>query len=309
MISSEQVQALRKQHYQATLVSRRMVHEELAILRVRPDAPLHAHRAGQYTTLGLGMWEPRHPLAAPEIIKPGEETHLIRRQYSLSHSIIKNNGELLTEPAQELEFFIVMVRGGDTDEVPALTPRLFRLNEGDRLFLGEKILGQYTLDGVQPHDTVLFFSTGTGEAPHNYMVWELLQRGHRGLILAACCVRLKQDLAYLAVHEHLMRLYPQYQYVPLATREPGQVGKRYLQDLVTSGELEQRLGDKFAPAHTHVFLCGNPLMIGVPVVDKLTKMKSYPTPIGMVQLLEERGFTADSKALKVKGQVHFEEYW
>ena len=77
MISSEQTQALRKQHYQATLVSKRMIHEELAILRVRPDVPLHAHRAGQYTTLGLGMWEPRHPLAVPETIKPGNDLFIV----------------------------------------------------------------------------------------------------------------------------------------------------------------------------------------------------------------------------------------
>ena len=141
MIPSEQVQALRQQHYQATLVSKRMVHEELVILRVRPDAPLHAHQAGQYTTLGLGMWEPRHPLAVPEIIKPGEETHLIRRQYSLSHSILEENGQLLTDYAKELEFYIVLMRGGDTDDVPALTPRLFQLNEGDRLFLRRENTG------------------------------------------------------------------------------------------------------------------------------------------------------------------------
>lgn len=308
MIPSEQAQALRQQHYQATLVSKRMVHEALAILRVRPDAPLHAHRGGQYTTLGLGMWEPRHPKAAPEIIKPGTETHLIRRQYSLSHSILNDQGELLNDQGNELEFYIVMVLD-ESDEVPALTPRLFQLKEGDRLFLGEKILGQYTLDGVNPDDTVLFFSTGTGEAPHNYMLWELLHRGHRGPILAACCVRHRHDLAYLAVHEQLMRQYPQYQYLPLVTRDPGTPQKRYLQDLVTSGELEQRLGKPLDPEHMHAFLCGNPKMIGVPVYDKVTKLKTYPSPKGLVQVLEERGFTADSKALKVKGHVHFEEYW
>ncbi|MFT3880638.1 MAG: ferredoxin--NADP reductase [Gemmatales bacterium] len=308
MIPSEQAQALRQQHYQATLVSKRLVHEALAILRVRPDAPLHAHRGGQYTTLGLGMWEPRHPKAAPELIKPGSETHLIRRQYSLSNSILNEQGQLIPEPNHEIEFYIVMVLE-EADEAPALTPRLFQLNEGDRLFLGEKILGQYTLDGVQDDDTVLFFSTGTGEAPHNYMLWELLHRGHHGPILAACCVRHRHDLAYLAVHEQLMRQYPQYQYVPLVTRDPGNPQKRYLQDLVTSGELEQRLGKPLDPEHMHAFLCGNPKMIGVPVYDKLTKLKTYPSPPGLVQVLEERGFTADSKALKVKGHVHFEEYW
>ena len=308
MISSEQVQALRQQHYQATLVSRRVIHEELAILRVRPDAPLHAHRAGQYTTLGLGMWEPRHPLAVPEVIKPGNETHLIRRQYSISHPMIDVHGKLCTEALQDVEFYIVLMRG-DATSVPSLTPRLFMLNEGDRLFLGEKILGHYYVDDIRPDDAVILFSTGTGEAPHNYMLWELLKNGHRGPILAACCVRHNRDLAYHADHQQLMHLFPQYRYMALTTREPGQLGKRYLQDLLKSGDLEREFGHQLNPASTHVYLCGNPSMIGVPVIDRATKEKSYPTPVGMVQLLEERGFVADNKALKIKGNVHFEEYW
>lgn len=309
-MSSDEIQKLRDQHYQATLVSKRLLHEDLGIFRVRPDMPPLPHLAGQYTTLGLGGWEPRHPEAVAEILKPGEESRLIRRQYSLSHPMLNVDGSLVEGSPTELEFYIVFVRGEAGDgTVPALTPRLFQLEPGARLFLGEKITGHFTLDGVQPDDTVLFFSTGTGEAPHNYMLWELLHRGHRGPILAACCVRELRDLGYRETHEKLMAMYPQYKYVPLATREPGQVSKRYVQDLLTSGELEHLLGQPLVPASTHVFLCGNPKMIGVPIIDRATKAKSYPTPVGMVQLLEERGFTADSKARKVKGNVHFEEYW
>lgn len=49
--------------------------------------------------------------------------------------------------------------------------------------------------------------------------------------------------------------------------------------------------------------------IGVPTIDRTTKVKTYPATVGMVQLLEERGFIADAKALKLRGNVHFEEYW
>jgi len=66
-----------------------------------------------------------------------------------------------------------------------------------------------------PTITVLFLSTGTGEAPHNYMLWELLKRNHRGKMLAACCVRYRRDLGYLATQEELMRRYPHYTYLPL----------------------------------------------------------------------------------------------
>jgi len=311
LISAEQQQALRKELYQATLVSKRMVHDELAIFRVQPDAPLPPHKAGQYTTLGLGVWERSEPNRyGREDIKPGEETRLIRRQYSISHPVLNESGDLFKEPPEYLEFFIVLVSGQEQAEkiTPTLTPRLFALQPGDRLFLGEKIIGHYTLDGVQPDDTILLFSTGTGEAPNNYLLWDLLRQQHRGPILAATCVRHARDLGYLALHQQLMQRYSHYHYMPLMTREPGQP-KRYLQDLLTSGDLEKQLQQSLDPKRTHVYLCGNPQMIGVPAIDRGTRVKTYPQPVGMVQLLEERGLTADAKALKIRGNIHFEEYW
>ncbi|HMP17083.1 MAG TPA: ferredoxin--NADP reductase, partial [Gemmatales bacterium] len=238
------------------------------------------------------------------------ESRLIRRQYSISHPILTETGELQGEQSSELEFYIVLVTGNEQKQqvVPTLTPRLFALEPGDRLYVGEKITGHYTLEGVQPTDTVLFFSTGTGEAPNNYLLWSLLRRSHTGRILSASCVRHSKDLGYWATHKKLMEMYENYQYVALTTREPAQP-KKYLQELLTSGELEKLLGKTLDPTQTHVFLCGNPHMIGVPVIDRTTKAKTYPATTGMVELLEQRGFTADAKALKVRGQVHFEEYW
>jgi ferredoxin--NADP+ reductase len=167
----------------------------------------------------------------------------------------------------------------------------------------------YTLDPVRPTDTVLFLGTGTGEAPHNYMTWELLARGHAGKILNACCVRYARDLGYLDTHRALMKQFPNYTYLALTTREPGVTRKVYIQDLIESGELEERLGVPLDPAATHVFLCGNPKMIGVPHRDRDTGATSYPTPVGVVEVLERRGFRADVAATKLKGNVHFEEYW
>src|SRR5207248_169197 len=194
-------------------------------------------------------------------------------------------------------------------KAPALTPRLFMLREGDRLAIGEKITGHFTLDPVKPGDSVVFLSTGTGEAPHNYMLWQLLHRGHTGKILAACCVRYRRDLGYLPIQEELMRRYPNYRYLSLTTREAETVQhKVYIQDLITSGQLEERLGAPLDPARTHVFLCGNPKMIGVPTKDKATGERVYPTPLGVIEILEKRGFRADQGS-KVKGDIHFEEYW
>jgi ferredoxin--NADP+ reductase len=310
-MTPEQVAELRQKRYNTTVASIRMAHSDLMVIRVRPDFARPAHQPGQYSSLGLGNWEPRHPGASEEPLKPGQETQLVRRAYSISCSVLDETGRLLDIDSTDwLEFYIVLVRESEKEPPPALTPRLFMLREGGRLFLGEKITGHYTLDPVKPGDTVLFLATGTGEAPHNYMLWELLRRGHTGRILSACCVRFRRDLAYLAIHEELMRRYPAYTYLSLTTREKDTNNQKvYIQDLITSGHLEERLGQALDAAHTHVYLCGNPKMIGVPVKDRATGQRTYPQPKGVVEILEERGFQADQPQIKLKGNVHFEEYW
>jgi ferredoxin--NADP+ reductase len=193
---------------------------------------------------------------------------------------------------------------------PALTPRLFMVKEGERIFLGEKIAGHFTLEPVQPTDNVIFLSTGTGEAPHNYMLWELLAKNHQGKILAACCVRYQRDLGYAAVHDDLARRYANYKYLKLTTREAQNVNQKvYIQDLITSGQLEERLGDTLDPDRTHVYLCGNPKMIGMPDIDKATGASVFPQPPGVIEILSKRGFHTDQPSLKLKGNIHIEEYW
>jgi ferredoxin--NADP+ reductase len=308
-MTSVETAELCKKSYNATVASIRLANDDLMILRIRPDAGVNPHRPGQYSTLGLGTWEPRAPGCQDEIPKPGEEKKLIRRAYSISCSIVDEAGQLPDRVGQDwLEFYIVLVRHADKAP-PALTPRLFMLKEGDRVFVGEKIAGHYTLEPVKPTDNVLFLSTGTGEAPHNYMLWELFKKKHLGKILSACCVRYARDLGYLDIQNRLMGQYSNYKYLALTTREPGIKHKVYIQDSIVSGELEERLGARLDPATTHVFLCGNPKMIGVPQRNRETGSVTYPQPPGVIEILEARGFKADISATKFKGNIHFEEYW
>lgn len=310
MFTKEQVEEFRKSKYNATVVSIRKVHSDLMVLRVRPDKPLRAHRAGQYTLLGLGFWEPRAEGCQQEDLPEEELTKLARRAYSISSTVLAEDGAL-HDPASHdwIEFYIVLVRESGRAIAPALTPRLFCLEEGSRVFMGEKITGNYNLSLVKPSDDVIFFSTGTGEAPHNYMTLELLRNNHQGSIISACCVRYSKDFGYLQVHDRLMGKYPNYKYLPLATREGDPSKKRYLQDLVISGELEEKLGHKLNPEGTHVFLCGNPAMIGAPDKDKETGERVYPKPQGIIEILENRGFHADQGHGHAPGNIHFEEYW
>src|SRR5262249_31993954 len=129
-MTPEQIAELRRTAYNATLVRLLKVHSDLVIVRIRPDNPLHSHRPGQYTVLGLGHWEPRFPGCQEETLSPEEERRLARRSYSISCSVLDDRGELLDVTANDwLEFYIVLVRETETPKAPALTPRLFMLRE------------------------------------------------------------------------------------------------------------------------------------------------------------------------------------
>jgi ferredoxin--NADP+ reductase len=309
-MTAEEMAELRARRYNATVVYLKFINPDLMVLRVRPDFPRPPHHPGQYCTLGLGYWERRTEGCQEEVLPPGDETKVVRRAYSISCSICSEPGALMRlEENDWLEFYIVLVRENPDGRTPALTPRLFTLREGDRIQIGERVTGHYTLDPVKPGDAVIFLGTGTGEAPHNYMTWELLSRGHAGRVVNVCCVRFARDLGYLETHNALMKQFPNYAYLPLTTREPGAARKVYIQDLISGGELAQVLGGSLDPAATHVFLCGNPKMIGVPARDKETGAVTYPSPTGVIELLEARGFKADVAMLKQKGNIHFEEYW
>ena len=107
-----------------------------------------------------------------------------------------------------------------------------------------------------------------------------------------------------------MEQYPHYTYLSLTTCEKDTIGhKVYIQDLIASGQLAERLGAALDPARTHVYLCGNPNMIGVPVRDRETGARLYPETKGVVELLHGLGFQLDDHANKIKGNIHVEEYW
>src|SRR5437763_1629760 len=242
----EEIAELRQRRYNATVVYLRKTHPDLMILRARPDFPRPEHLPGQYTTLGLGLWEPRFPGCQEEELKPGDEGRLVRRAYSLSCSILDDDEGLLDLALIDwLEFYLVLVRRTeDPHRAPALTPRLFMLREGDRLQVGEKVTGQLTLEPVKPDDNVVFLATGTGEAPHNYMVWHLLRSGHRGRTVSVCCVRYRRDPAYLPAHAPLAAALPNSPYVSLPRGEGSGsvsevIGGYQVKSLLQTGQTSQ----------------------------------------------------------------------
>ncbi|MCU1399085.1 MAG: Flavodoxin reductase family protein [Acidimicrobiales bacterium] len=296
--------ALRAEHYNATITHFEPTHSDLWVLRVRPDHGDVTHLPGQYASLGLGYWEARIDTAEDDDLD-GKWDKMVRRSYSISSRMWDDHGYLTGDlDADELEFYIVLVPP-TPENVPGLTPRLACKRPGDRIYLGPKVAGRYTLGPVtDPSNTLLFFSTGTGEAPHNAMIVELLRKAHHGPIISAVSVRKWADLGYIEQHRALEARYPNYHYLPMPTREPD-VPKQYLQDLIANDVLQARFGIELDPAHTHMFMCGNPAMIGLP--EDVDGELHYPEVTGVVQLLAERGFTLDHR--KTRGNIHFEEYW
>lgn len=312
-LETEEIGQLRQQHYNATIVKRIDVHDDLARFHIRPDNPIPAFEPGQYVAIGLGNWEPRLEGTQPEEVPEKKLRKLSRRAYSISCPMLVDGELAPVDSIDYFEFYITLVRQASSPDKkpPVLTPRLFNLKQGDRVEVQQRITGKYTLGDVQSDDTVLMLGTGTGEAPHNAMVTKLLAEGHRGKVVNVTSVRFSADLAYAREHKTLMEKFDNYRYLPFTTRDPVNldkdhpeyVGKQYLQQLFTSGQLAEAAGDELSPKNTHVFLCGNPAMIGYvpPGADP-------PSSPGMLPLLEEAGFSNEAEC-RGAGCIRFEKYW
>ena len=313
-LDAEEANELRDKFYNATITERIDVHEDLARFRIRPDAPIPPFKPGQYVALGLGNWEPRLVGTQAEQVPENKLRKLTRRAYSISCPMIDPSGALLPVDAVDyLEFYVTLVRHADSPDKkpPVFTPRLFALAVGDRIDVQKKITGHYTLENILPTDTILMLGTGTGEAPHNAMTAKLLADQHQGKIVNVTSVRRRADLAYAVEQAELMKRFPNYRYLPFTTRDPENldtshphyVGKQYLQSLFTSGQLAAAADDPLSPKNTHVFLCGNPAMIGYvpPGADE-------PSTPGMLPLLRKAGFS-DAHDAVGPGTIRFEKYW
>jgi ferredoxin--NADP+ reductase len=264
--------------YNATVIGREEIHADLIILRVRPDAALFDFKPGQFGVLGLTGSAPRIPEAAAEepVTEPDK---MIRRAYSIASSSVER---------RYIEFYLTLISSGQ------LTPRLFALKYGDRVFLGPKASGMFTLDRVAPDKSVVLIATGTGLAPYVSMLRTLLMTETERKFVILHGARYSWDLGYRGELESLARLRPNFTYIPSITRadqDPhfhGRTGR--IQTVLEQGAIEKDSGVELDPAKTDVFLCGNPEM--VKVVKELLAAKGFATGDG-----------------KNPGTIHVEEYW
>lgn len=256
----------------ATLIERHDLNEELAVVRIRPDwGEVDAFKPGQFAMLGFPREEAPGPVG---------KIKFIRRAYSIASS---------PKVRDHIELFVVLVEEGK------LTPRLWTVPEGGRLWLDNRIKGEFTLDDVPNDKDLVLVSTGTGIAPFVSMLRTYHGENRWRKLVMINGVRRVRDLGYREELERIAAEDPSVVYIPLVTREPEDshwAGLRGRVQAVLSNEgLYQELtGSRLDPEQCHVMLCGNPAMI-----------------TGVEKDLHVRGFTTKTK--KEPGNIHFERYW
>ena len=264
--------------YNAVLTGREEINAQLLVMRVQADAALFDFKPGQVAVLGLMGFETRVPEADDEE-PPSEPDKMIRRLYSIASSSVEK---------RYLEFYVNLITSGQ------LTPRLFALRYGHRLYLGRKAGGMFTLDRVAPGKAVLLIATGTGLAPYMSMLRTMLVTDTSRHYVVLHGARYSWDLGYRAELESLARLRPNLTYIPSIARpdeDPhfrGHTGR--IQNLLSKGIVETLSGIQLDPAQVEVFLCGNPEMIQM-----------------VKEILVSSGFKPDQD--KETGTIHAEEYW
>ncbi|MCA9264147.1 MAG: ferredoxin--NADP reductase [Planctomycetales bacterium] len=232
----------------------------LMILRIAAAGwPLPHFEAGQYVVLGLPPDARRCRLSQKELIPPDRDK-LIRRAYSIASSSL--SGEYL-------DFYISLVSDG------ALTPRLFNLGVGDKLWLSSHPVGLFTLGQVPAERHIILVATGTGLAPYMSMLTSHLECGGSRRFAVLHGARHSWDLGYRAELETLQHLCVNFNYEPTIDcpeDEPvpwhGHIGR--VQEIWQAGTLASRWGFSPSPDNSDIFLCGVPGMIDV-MLEQLTR--------------------------------------
>lgn len=262
----------------ATVTMRYEINHGLMVLQVTPDEEMPAFKAGQYTVLGLPGSASRTHLAEPEE-PPADPDKLIKRAYSVASSSLQG---------RYFEFYVALVRTG------ALTPRLFAVEQGQRIHIGSKVVGMFTLEDVDPDHDVVFVATGTGLAPYLSMLRSAYRFDADRTTVVCHGSRVSWDLGYRSEMEGLAARYHDFHYLPIIDekdRDPlwtGPVG--FVNRFFEEGVVGDRLGHDLDPDRTSVFLCGNPLMIR-----------------SMEKLLTGEGFKEHRRG--DPGNLFVEKYW
>lgn len=255
------------------------VSPSMKIFRVAPDGwQLKEFKAGQFVSLGLPGSAARVEGADPDRDEV-EPDKLIKRVYSIASS---------SKNEEYIEFYITLVRSG------ALTPRLFALNIGDKIDLGKKPVGMFTLDAVPEDQNIVLVATGTGVAPYMSMLRSDALGTRTGKIAVLHGAANSWDLGYSSELVLLESLSNKLKYIPTILEPEREAAKwngqtKFVQDIWTDKLIDKAFGSELKPENTHIFLCGNPKMVEA-----------------MNDVLGKEGFKEHKR--KEPGQIHIESW-
>jgi ferredoxin/flavodoxin---NADP+ reductase len=237
--------------YNATVTLKIELAPGTIVLRVKLDDGAFSYEAGQYTVLGLKHSSSRVADAADDRdeVKALPADQMIRRAYSITSN----------SKDDELEFVITLVRSGD------LTPRLFRLKEGSRIFVENRASGIFTLDVSSGTRDLLLVATGTALAPYLSMIRTELPETYEHQFVVVQCAAVSWDLVFRAQLEELDEKSKHLTYLSTITEpERDKTWNGLIGDVVSllkAGEIEDIVGMPITPDRFDVFLAGNPAMI------------------------------------------------
>ncbi len=261
--------------YNATVVGKIMITPDIMILRVNTDTPRSEFESGQYTVIGLYGREARSANSETEY-KPSQADKLIQRAYSIASHRKGGN---------QMEFYISQVKTGQ------LTPRLFNLQQGDRLYVSERIVGMFKLSDTPRDKDIVMVATGTGIAPYISFLRSHITE-HNQIKMAIIHGATHQwDLGYYSELSFLASTFPNFYYFPTVT-DPDKTWQGYnvwIEEVLEEKTLQKKAGIEISPEKTHFFLCGNPNMIE-----------------SVSAWLKEFGYTKHTR--KVPGALHVEEF-
>ncbi|MFH1050893.1 MAG: ferredoxin--NADP reductase [bacterium] len=234
--------------YNATVNGKILINPDLMILRIKTDTPRNSFEAGQFTALGLMVSEQR---AANSVMRPetlsGDK--MIKRPYSIASA---------NHETQDFEFYISHVKSGQ------LTPRLFNLQQGSRLWIDNKILGVFKLNDTPKGLNIVMIATGTGLAPYISFLRSHIKDNQNIKLAVIHGASFSWDLGYYGELQLMDSLFDNFNYYPtLLDAKPdtwtGLSGmiEKHLED----GILLRDSGIEINPEKTHFFLCGNPKMV------------------------------------------------
>ena len=234
--------------YNATVISKKMINPDLMIVQIKTDEPKNEFEAGQHTLLGLYGFEKRSSNSAPESF-PAEVDKLIKRPYSIASA---------TSETRHFEFYISQVKSGQ------LTPRLFNLSIGDRVYVGNKISGIFRLDETPDGTDIIMIATGTGIAPYiSFLRSSIVDRPESKMIVIQGAAH-RWDLGYYSELTFLAESYANFFYVPTLT-DPDAHWDGYqltIEDLLKKDILQNEFNITPDPERTRFFVSGKPEMVG-----------------------------------------------